>query len=395
MNQLQLPFLFLLLSLPAARGTWYSENVESGADIILMDLRWPWWPSGTYFANWTCAFTTKQPELPALDKPAVTNVRAVASAGQIAVSWEVPPTASPAFSCKVEVFDNPRCAGEPKVVKEVRMPGLRDIVVTAPAHPATVRLTVTDVFDQAAPPVVAEPALVRVAAPEPVAGPTIAGLAYELFYKDSMRPVNYFKKARQPGWMMGPFIKQAQPVLRPAPGSTFHCPVLGKEVAWEAQNVYNPAAVVRNGRVYLLYRADDQNPELKWGRTCRIGMAWSEDGTNFNRHPTPVLYPDNDAWKPYEWEGGCEDLHIVEDEGGTCYLNYTTWNGSADTVSVATSADLVHWTKHGPAFRKAGRVGGRSGVVVSRRVGDRLVATKLNGKYWMVLHASLRPGVEQ
>jgi len=26
---------------------------------------------------------------------------------------------------------------------------------------------------------------------------------------------------------------------------------------------------------------------------------------------------DNDQWKKYEWEGGCEDLHIVEDESGT------------------------------------------------------------------------------
>jgi len=92
--------------------------------------------------------------------------------------------------------------------------------------------------------------------------------------------------------------------------------VLGREARWEEQNVYNPAAVVRDGKVYLLYRADDRNPELKWGRTCRIGLAWSEDGTNFTRHPAPVLYPDNDAWKPYEWEGGCEDLHLVEGEDG-------------------------------------------------------------------------------
>jgi len=43
----------------------------------------------------------------------------------------------------------------------------------------------------------------------------------------------------------------------PAPDSKFQCPVLGKEVRWEEQNVYNPATVVRDGKVYLLYRADD------------------------------------------------------------------------------------------------------------------------------------------
>ncbi len=184
-------------------------------------------------------------------------------------------------------------------------------------------------------------------------------------------------------WTMGPFVKHPRPVLSPSAESRFTCPVLGHEVRWEAQNVYNPAAVVRDGKVYLFYRADDRNPGLKWGRTCRIGMAWSADGTNFTRHPTPVLYPDNDEWKRYEWEGGCEDLHIVEGEDGACYMNYTTWSGSQDTVSVASSRDLIRWTKHGPAFRKAGKVGGRSGVVISKLVGDRLVAAKVNGKYWM------------
>ena len=185
------------------------------------------------------------------------------------------------------------------------------------------------------------------------------------------------------GWDMGPFVKRTEPVLQPTPDSRFRCPIRGKEVRWEEQNVYNPAAVVRNGKVYLLYRADDRSPDLKWGRTCRIGLAHSEDGVNFTRHAKPVLYPDNDAWKKYEWEGGCEDLHIIENEDGVYYMNYTTWSGSSDTMSVATSRDLYHWIKHGPAFRKAGNIGGRSGVVVSRLKGDRLIAAKIDGKYWM------------
>jgi len=189
----------------------------------------------------------------------------------------------------------------------------------------------------------------------------------------------------RPEWEMGPFVKLAKPVLSPTPDSKFQCPILGKEVRWEEQNVYNPAAVVRNGKVFLLYRADDKNSALKWGRTCRIGLASSEDGINFTRHPTPVLYPDNDPWKKYEWEGGCEDLHIVEGEDGIYYMNYTTWDGHGDTMSVATSRDLIHWTKHGPGFRKATpqSVGGRTGVVIARLVGDRLIAAKINGKYWM------------
>ena len=51
--------LLLCLAIPRLHATWYSENVPNGADIIQMDLRWPWWPSGSYFANWNSSFNPK------------------------------------------------------------------------------------------------------------------------------------------------------------------------------------------------------------------------------------------------------------------------------------------------------------------------------------------------
>lgn len=214
-----------------------------------------------------------------------------------------------------------------------------------------------------------------------VAGATVAAAAMPRFLCVAGAP------ARGPdAWALGPFVKRKDPVLRPTADSRFVCPVRGKEVKWEEQNVYNPAAVVRNGKVHLLYRADDLSPDLAWGRTCRIGLAVSEDGINFTRHTAPVVFPDNDEWKKYEWEGGCEDLHVIEGEDGRYYMNYTTWSGKGDTMSIASSRDLVAWTKHGPAFLKAAPdkvPGSRSGVVVSRREGDRLIAAKVDGKYWM------------
>ena len=215
----------------------------------------------------------------------------------------------------------------------------------------------------------------------------LAGVSLVVAEEDAAAPAVIRRSSLGNGdkdrWVMGPFVKRKEPILRPRPDSRFRCPVRGREVRWEEQSVYNPAAVVRDGKVYLLYRADDRSPDLKWGRTCRIGLACSEDGVNFTRHPEPVLYPDNDPWKKYEWQGGCEDLHIIESEDGAYYMNYTTWNGRSDTMSMATSRDLYDWTKHGPAFRKAVKIGGRSGVVVSRREGDRFIATKIDGKYWM------------
>src|SRR5207245_11516728 len=50
------------------------------------------------------------------------------------------------------------------------------------------------------------------------------------------------------------------------------------------------------------------------------------------------------------------------------------------------SADL--WTKHGPAFAKSGggkhrNLESKSGAILVRVAGNRLIATRLNGKYWM------------
>jgi predicted GH43/DUF377 family glycosyl hydrolase len=194
-----------------------------------------------------------------------------------------------------------------------------------------------------------------------------------------------------PDWAMGPFEKQLRPVLSPSQDSEFHCPVEDRRVRWEQQNVYNPAAVVRDDKVHLLYRADDGPKPTAWGRTCRIGLAVSEDGRNFVRRVEPVLFPSNDAFRQYEWEGGCEDLHIVEGEDGTYYMNYTAWNGKRDSMQVASSKDLIHWTKHGPAFAQLApdRVWRtRSGVVLSQRIGSRLVAKRFNGKYLMYVTMS-------
>ncbi|MFR6590489.1 MAG: hypothetical protein ACLURV_10630 [Gallintestinimicrobium sp.] len=68
-------------------------------------------------------------------------------------------------------------------------------------------------------------------------------------------------------WMLGPFEKaaEANPCLVPNAVSRFFCPVQEKELGWEAKDVFNPAAVVKDDRVYLLYRQKimrENMPEL-------------------------------------------------------------------------------------------------------------------------------------
>ena len=192
-------------------------------------------------------------------------------------------------------------------------------------------------------------------------------------------------------WQLGPFTKPlaVNPVISPRTTSSFRSP-LGDSVArWEEYATFNPAAVVRDGKVHLLYRAEDASgSEIIGGHTSRLGLAVSDDGLRFTRRPSPVLYPDNDAQTANEWPGGVEDPRIVEAEDGRYVLTYTQWNRQVPKLAVATSRDLVQWTKHGPAFAKAG--GGKylaretkSGAILARVVGERLVATKVAGKYWM------------
>ena len=191
--------------------------------------------------------------------------------------------------------------------------------------------------------------------------------------------------AQQPSWTLTPFVKQDtdNPILLPIKNSKFYCPVSRKNVRWEAKDVYNPAAVVRNGKVYLLYRAEDTLKSVDG--TSRIGLAVSSDGIHFKRQTKPVLFPDNDFMKPYEWAGGCEDPRIVETETGKYIVTYTTYDGTTARLCVASSSNLQKWKKHGLAFQqeKYRNLWTKSGAIICRKAGERLIATKVNGKYWM------------
>lgn len=184
-------------------------------------------------------------------------------------------------------------------------------------------------------------------------------------------------------WTMTGFQRvQENPVLTPG-GRVFTCPIRQAVVAWEVKDVFNPAAVVRGDTLMMLYRAED-TVGVHAG-TSRIGLAWSLDGAHFEHFAEPVLYPDNDSMAQYEWEGGIEDPRVVETQDGRYLMTYTAYDGKTARLCVAGSEDLRHWTKHGLVFRdfKYRDTWAKSGAIVCRREGDRLIAVQLNGKYWM------------
>lgn len=196
--------------------------------------------------------------------------------------------------------------------------------------------------------------------------------------------------ATAPEWAWTGFRRPegANPVIAPDTATRFFCPLRREWVAWQEGDTFNPAAAVRDGRVVLLYRAEDRSGEGIGQRTSRLGCAFSDDGVHFRRLSEPVFYPDVDSQTALEWPGGVEDPRIVQTDEGLYVMFYTQWNRRQARLAVATSRDLLTWHKHGPAFAKAH--GGRfrdafskSASPVTRVDGGRQTVARIDGRYWM------------
>jgi beta-1,2-mannosidase len=145
-------------------------------------------------------------------------------------------------------------------------------------------------------------------------------------------------------------------------------PILSPQgVTWESGGTFNPATVLHNGKIVMLYRAQDASG------TSRLGYAESTDGLHFTRRPEPVLSPETD----YEKDGGVEDPRLQK-FGDAYYLTYTGYNKKDAQLCLATSLDLIHWGRKGvilPAYKGNWNKGWtKSGAIVPK---------KINGKYWM------------
>lgn len=190
-----------------------------------------------------------------------------------------------------------------------------------------------------------------------------------------------------PDWALGGFqrVPNVNPIVSPLETTLFRDPMSGKDVAWEANDTFNPTLTVYRNQLVLLYRAEDRSGVGIGQRTSRIGYAISRDGRTFERKPNPVLFPAEDSQKEAEWSGGCEDPRVALAPDGTYVMFYTQWNRKNAHLAVATSKDLTTWTKHGFAFSKDGLDWGftKSASPVTQVVKGRQVMAKIDGKYWM------------
>jgi predicted GH43/DUF377 family glycosyl hydrolase len=87
----------------------------------------------------------------------------------------------------------------------------------------------------------------------------------------------------------------------------------------------------------------------------------------------------------YEWKGGVEDPQVVEGENGTYILTYTSYDGKTARLCLASSKDLVNWTKHGLVLGdgKYRDTWSKSGAIVSTLDQGHIKAVKIKNKYWM------------
>jgi len=193
-----------------------------------------------------------------------------------------------------------------------------------------------------------------------------------------------------PDWAFGGFVRpqNINPIISPDSTAVFIDPMTGKKNHWESDNTFNPGATIKDGKIIILYRTEDNSGNGIGFHTSRIGYAESNDGLQFRRKSVPVLYPANDSQKEFEWPGGCEDPRVAMTENGTYVMFYTQWNRKIPRLGIATSTDLINWKKHGPIFREAynGRffnMSTKSASILTKISGDKQIIAKINGKYWL------------
>ena len=127
--------------------------------------------------------------------------------------------------------------------------------------------------------------------------------------------------------------------------------------SFEKANVYNPAAVVKDDKVFLLYRAEEGYYD---DYISRIGLAESADGYSFIRlGEKPII--DIDTTRTEE-DRGCEDPRVAK-IGGRYLLTYTAFGGGPTHTNTrlcgAFSHNLIRWKKIGKLVQgreKAGAV---------------------------------------
>lgn len=124
-----------------------------------------------------------------------------------------------------------------------------------------------------------------------------------------------------------------------------------KDHVWESKMVFNPAVVLKDNKIHLIYRARGEH-EFKGILISRLGHAiFKDDGVTLEKRF------ENPVFEPEEWyePAGCEDPRITKIDG-KYYLLYTAYSGTEIdpflglervNIAVATTTDFISWQRQG------------------------------------------------
>lgn len=185
-------------------------------------------------------------------------------------------------------------------------------------------------------------------------------------------------KYRLPDWIIGPFSKYAgNPIMEPTPGS------------WDRGHygggVHNGSVLVVDSQFCYVYRGE-RELNRKPGYISDIGLASSKDGVHFTKDAVHSPFFGKGKDKDFSFEDVC--LVRFKD---TFYLFCNVWDWTraedpkASGAFLATSKDLVTWTKRGLIFPHATEIH-RNPVVLQNPDNE---AVKANGKFVMYLDSGL------
>lgn len=161
---------------------------------------------------------------------------------------------------------------------------------------------------------------------------------------------------------------------------------------WESKATFNPAAIVEDGKVHLLYRAIGDND------VSVMGYAVSTNGIDFDRFAAPAYVPregfegapvhnpaPKSGWtSPYMsggggW-GGCEDPRLTKVED-RLYLTYVAYDGGSPPRVALSSINIEDFLKKQWNWAPPVLIS-PPGIVDKNAV---IFPEKINGKY-VILH---------
>lgn len=158
-----------------------------------------------------------------------------------------------------------------------------------------------------------------------------------------------------------------------------------REHAWESKMVFNCAAVLKNDKVHLLYRARGED-EIDGIPVSRLGYAiLKNDGVTVEkRYDHPVYEP-----KGLFELAGCEDPRITEIEG-KYFMLYTAYFGHKApkayekekyNIAMASTEDFLEWKRYGIILPE----------VTSPEKNGVLFPRKINGDY--IIYYRVEPDI--